>query len=109
MKNPRLLFAFIIVLTLLAAFINLPGRINLPGFTRDIKYDSNFVLQRLNIPREISFRQGLDLKGGVSLNFKAEVEKLPAGEREQALESAREVIERRINLFGVSEPLIQTA
>ncbi len=109
MKNPRLLFAFIIVLTLLAAFINLPGRISLPGFTRDIKYDSSFVLQRLNIPKEISFRQGLDLKGGVSLTFKAEVEKLPAGERDQALESAREVIERRINLFGVSEPLIQTA
>ncbi len=109
MKNPRLLFAFIIVLTVISVFINLPGRISLPGFDREIKYNSNFVLQKLNIPKEISFRQGLDLKGGVSLTFKAEVEKLPASEREQALESAREVIERRINLYGVSEPLIQTA
>lgn len=109
MKNPRLLFAFIIVLTVISVFINLPGRISLPGFDGEIKYNSNFVLQKLNIPKEISFRQGLDLKGGVSLTFKAEVEKLPASEREQALESAREVIERRINLYGVSEPLIQTA
>ncbi len=109
MKNPRLLFAFIIVLTLLSVFINLPGRVELPGLSRSIKYNSNYVLQKLNISKEITFRQGLDLKGGVSLTFKAEVEKLPAGERDQALESAREVIERRINLFGVSEPLIQTA
>lgn len=109
MKNPRLLFAFIIVLTVISVFINLPGKISLPGFNREIKYNSNFILQQLNIPKEISFRQGLDLKGGVSLTFKAEVEKLPASERDQALESAREVIERRINLYGVSEPLIQTA
>lgn len=109
MKNPRLLFVFIILLTLLAIFINLPSKITIPGYTKDVKYNSNFILQKLNIGKEISFRQGLDLKGGVSLTFKAEVEKLPLGERDKALESARSVIERRINLFGVSEPLIQTA
>ena len=100
MKNPRLLFAFIILLTLIAAFINLPGR---------IKYNPNFFAEKYNLGKELTFRQGLDLKGGVSITFKAEVEKLPAGEREKALESARSVIERRINIYGVSEPLIQTA
>src|SRR5690606_40395905 len=49
------------------------------------------------------------LKGGVSITFKADVSKLPEAEREKAVESAREVIDRRVNLFGVSEPLIQTA
>lgn len=100
MKNPRLLFAFIILLTLFSAFINLPGH---------IKYNANYLANRFSLGKELSFRQGLDLKGGVSITFKAEVEKLPAGERDKALESARSVIERRINLYGVSEPLIQTA
>jgi preprotein translocase subunit SecD len=109
MKNSRILFALIFLLTLLSVFIVLPGNITFKNFNKDIKYDANYVIQKLRLGDEISFRQGLDIKGGVSLTFKAHVEDLPAHERDQALESARTVIERRVNLFGVSEPLIQTA
>ena len=109
MKNPRLVFAFIILLSLFSFFINLPGHINILSFDKNIKYNPNYFVQKYNIGRERAFRQGLDLKGGVSITFKAEVEKLPSIERDKALESARAVIERRINLYGVSEPLIQTA
>ncbi len=109
MKNPRLLFAFIILLTLFSALINLPGHIKFLRIDRDIKYNANYITKKYSIGRELSFRQGLDLKGGVSITFKAEVEKLQAGERDKALESVRSVIERRINIYGVSEPLIQTA
>ncbi len=109
MKNPRLLFAFIIILTFASFYINLPGRVSFGSFQKDIKFNANSLVQKLKLGSELSFRQGLDLKGGVSLTFKAEVEKLPSGEKDKALESARTVIERRINLFGVSEPLIQTA
>ncbi|MBI2621322.1 MAG: protein translocase subunit SecD [Candidatus Levybacteria bacterium] len=109
MKNPRLIFAFIILLTLISAFVNLPGNIRLFNFERSFKYNPNYFLQKYNFSKELAFRQGLDLKGGVSITFKAEVEKLPTGERDKALESSRVVIERRINLYGVSEPLIQTA
>ncbi len=109
MKNPRSAFLLIIILTILAVFINLPGAISLGSFKKDIKINPNYLTNKLNLGREIGFRQGLDLKGGVSLTFKAAVEEVPASERDQALESARTVIERRINLFGVSEPLIQTA
>ncbi len=109
MKNPRLLFAFIFLLTIASIFITLPGKIELFGKSKEIKYNATFLSQKLGLNKVIDFRQGLDLKGGVSLTFKAEVEKLPAGERDKALESAREVIDRRINLYGVSEPLIQTA
>lgn len=109
MKNPRLLFLFIILITLFAVFITLPSKITLQGKTYDIKYDANALIERYKLGKALEFRQGLDLKGGVSITFKADVADLPAAEKDQALESVKSVIERRINLYGVSEPLIQTA
>ncbi len=56
-----------------------------------------------------AYRLGLDLKGGTRLVYEADVTKVPAGDQASALEGARDVIERRVNAFGVAEPLIQTA
>lgn len=52
---------------------------------------------------------GLDLKGGTQLVLQTQMEKINPEERDQALESAREVIERRVNLFGVSESTVQSS
>ena len=52
-------------------------------------------------------RLGLDLSGGAHLLYKADVSGISAGEEKEAVESLRDVIERRINLFGVAEPLVQ--
>ena len=46
---------------------------------------------------------GLDLSGGSHLVFEANTSQLEAGKKEQALKSLRNVIEKRVNLFGVSE------
>lgn len=54
------------------------------------------------------FKLGLDLKGGTHLVYQADTSRIPSGEVKDAMESLREVIERRVNLFGVSEPLVQT-
>jgi preprotein translocase subunit SecD len=54
------------------------------------------------------FKRGLDLEGGVRIVLGAKMDKIPAGNRVNALESAKEVISRRVNLLGVSEPNIQT-
>ncbi len=52
------------------------------------------------------FRFGLDLVGGTELVYKADTSKVSdAGEAMQAL---KDVIERRVNIFGVSEPIVQT-
>lgn len=51
---------------------------------------------------------GLDLKGGSHLVYQAEVDSIPSAERSDAVSGVRDVIERRVNLFGVSEPLVQT-
>ncbi len=53
------------------------------------------------------FRLGLDLAGGTELTYKADVTKLADGDIDGAMETLRDVIERRVNLFGVSEPVVQ--
>lgn len=50
---------------------------------------------------------GLDLAGGTHLVYEADTSAIPEIEREASLTSLREVIERRSNLFGVAEPLVQ--
>lgn len=54
------------------------------------------------------FKYGLDLAGGSHLVFDADLSEVAKGEEDAAMSSLREVIERRINVFGVSEPIVQT-
>ncbi|MEK7515739.1 MAG: protein translocase subunit SecD, partial [Patescibacteria group bacterium] len=54
------------------------------------------------------FKLGLDLAGGTELVYKADMSETPSGEHSEALEALQGVIERRVNLFGVAEPLVQT-
>jgi len=54
------------------------------------------------------FQLGLDLSGGTHLEYKAVVDTIPEVDRKDAVEALRDVIERRVNLFGVSEPNVQT-
>jgi len=53
------------------------------------------------------FKLGLDLQGGTHLVYEADMSNIGWEEREEALMGVRDVIERRVNLFGVAEPLIQ--
>ncbi len=52
---------------------------------------------------------GLDLAGGSQLVFEADTSKISEGKKSSSLESLRNVIERRVNLFGISEPNVQTS
>ncbi len=53
------------------------------------------------------FNLGLDLRGGSQLIYQADVSALGSGDVGEAMSSLREVIERRINAFGVAEPVVQ--
>ncbi|MFH0804134.1 MAG: protein translocase subunit SecD [Candidatus Zambryskibacteria bacterium] len=53
------------------------------------------------------FKLGLDLSGGTHLVYKADTSQIQSGDISGAMQSLRDVIERRINVFGVSEPIIQ--
>ncbi|MBI2642595.1 MAG: protein translocase subunit SecD [Candidatus Wildermuthbacteria bacterium] len=54
------------------------------------------------------FQLGLDLQGGVHLVYEADTSQIPTGDVDSAVEGLRDVIERRVNFFGVKEPLVQT-
>ncbi|MBF0312385.1 MAG: protein translocase subunit SecD [Oligoflexia bacterium] len=51
------------------------------------------------------FKLGLDLKGGTHLVYEADTTKVE--NVSDAMSALRDVIERRVNLFGVSEPIVQ--
>lgn len=68
--------------------------------------------QKVGVPKikgfvKVPFRLGLDLIGGVHLVYDTDLAKIPAGDRSAALESLRNVVERRVNLFGAQEPVVQ--
>lgn len=97
MKNyPRLLFWLIVVLSIIAVLI-------------DLGFHLNFSIGALHIQKDFPFIKGLDLEGGTSITLKADMKGVVRGQEADALESAKKVVERRVNLFGVSEPIVQTA
>ncbi len=62
-----------------------------------------------HIKKDFKTKLGLDLKGGSHLVFKADVSKVKPEDVSDALLSARDIIEKRVNYFGVSEPVVQTS
>ncbi len=54
------------------------------------------------------FKLGLDLAGGSQLVYKADTSKLAPADVGPSMGALRDVIERRVNAFGVSEPIVQT-
>lgn len=53
------------------------------------------------------FRLGLDLQGGTHLVYEADLSNIDKKERQASMDGIRDVIERRVNLFGVTEPVVQ--
>ena len=113
MRNTRFLFWLIAALSVISLLIDLP-KIPLKFNWGPVKINTQIGGYRLSLfggrfVRDLEFRQGLDLKGGLEVILSADMRGVPKGSEETALESAKAVIERRVNLFGVSEPNVQTA
>lgn len=89
--SPWITLAFILVLTLFAGWVALPGE------TLDVgSFKGDHPIQ-----------QGLDLQGGVQVLLEARPSE---GQRvdSDTLAGTRDTIERRVGGLGVSEPLVQT-
>src|SRR3989339_608086 len=71
-----------------------------PGLNKNFETQSSFF-------KKFPFRLGLDLSGGSHLIYRADVSAVPSGQVSDSMEALRDVIERRVNLFGVSEPIVQ--
>lgn len=110
----RLLIFIIIILTAVGVYIDLPSK--LPPINLNlgnIKVSHQLQRPPINLGnvfvRDLEIKKGLDLAGGTSLTLQADMSHVPASDRNQALESLQGIIERRVNLYGVSEPVVQTA
>ncbi len=92
-KKPWLTLAIISVITIIAGYVVWPS-------APDIKIG--------NYHKELKLHQGLDLAGGTHLVYEADISGVAPKDRAQAMTSLKNVIDRRINSLGVSEPVIQT-
>jgi len=57
--------------------------------------------------QEIKLHLGLDLQGGTHLVYKMDLSHVADERRQDAISGARDVIERRVNAYGVAEPIVQ--
>jgi len=111
--RPRGVLFLIVCLSLASLAANLPrlplrlrwGKVNLE--TTVGGYQLNLFGGRFH--RDLKLREGLDLQGGVQVALEADMAAVGEEDRGTALEAAKNVVERRINFFGVVEPTVQTA
>ena len=89
MENYRLWLVFIIILSVFTAYINLPDS---PGITIDGVVDFQ--------PEVV---QGLDLQGGSRVLLKASIDNVDSSD----MDTAADIIERRVNGLGLSEAIVQ--
>lgn len=87
-KNPAALLTAIILLAVLAGFFVYPGFIG---------------------EGKRPWRLGLDLVGGSHLVYEMDLSEIASQDRESVVNGVRDVIERRVNLFGVAEPQVFVA
>ncbi len=67
-----------------------------------------FFVYHTQVTRSRPFKLGLDLSGGTQLVYQADVSHIAGGDVAGSMAALRDTIERRVNLFGVAEPLVQT-
>lgn len=104
MTNKVLNFYFILllILTLVAGVFVFSDNTN----SAIDSVNSKYGWQIPHLP-EKDFNLGLDLQGGVHLEYEADLSQISEGEKEEAMNGLRDVIERRVNIYGVTEPLVQ--
>ncbi|MEK7192128.1 MAG: protein translocase subunit SecD [Patescibacteria group bacterium] len=86
--NPKLILFVVVVLAIFAGFFVYPK-----GFGEKF----------------LPWKLGLDLVGGSYLVYEVDMSGVLSGDRNSVLNGLRDVMERRVNVFGVSEPRVTTA
>lgn len=111
-KNPRRVFFLLFILTMLLIVIDLPENYRLKFSAFGVTVDRVInppTIRIFGLEKKFTTSLGLDLAGGSHVVLEADMKDIRQSDRVTALESAKEVIERRVNFFGVAEPVVQTA
>lgn len=93
---------FILALAFLAGNLSEPKYLN-QGIDFANKKSDLGIPHFWNIP----FKLGLDLQGGIHLVYETDLKNIEQKDRGQAMQGLRDVIERRVDVFGVREPVVQ--
>ncbi len=93
---------FILFLAIIAGLFCYPNVYNKKIDSINEKYN----LSIWHFP-ETDFKLGLDLKGGIHLEYEADLSQIGDNEKGDVMEGLRDIIERRVNIYGVAEPVIQ--
>ncbi len=113
MKLRRNIF-IIVLLTAVSMVIdapkNYPVAFNLFGrdFAFNISSPTISITRPFFFERELVIKQGLDLQGGTEVTLEADMKDISSENKLDALDSVKEVISRRVDLYGVAEPSIKT-
>jgi len=100
---------FGIVLTiLLALIVVMPAEVTLVN-KKLYRPVIDFNLFGKRVYRDLNIKLGLDLQGGTHLVYSADMTNVAEANRSAAAEAARNNIEKRVNLLGVSESIIETS
>ena len=116
MRHRRGLLFFIFTLVLFCLYLNLPFDLQFSRKILNKEFSFNLPRPRINFRlgksvfnRDLNFKKGLDLSGGMQVTLLADMEQIGQPSRTTALESARSVISRRVDLYGVSEATVKTS
>jgi len=104
LSKPRQALVAIFFLVLVSLYFVLPSQIG--SFKRPF---FDFKVGSLDLSQEIELKQGLDIKGGLQVVLKADMQSIEEKDRQSALDSLKTIIEKRVDLFGVSESSVKTA
>ena len=113
MKSHRRLLWLVAVITVLSIWMVLPDKLEVTfPFLQNIKRTVSSPEIKINfgpvkINRKFTTRLGLDLSGGTHLVMEADMSKIAENDRESAFDSAKNIVETRINMYGLTEPVVQ--
>jgi protein-export membrane protein SecD len=102
-KTARILAVFFLLTGIIMGLFDAP-------FLFDRFRESSLLFSSLRLSHTrfmIPYRLGLDLQGGTRLLYQADFANVASPDRGDSMEALRDVIERRINLFGVAEPVVR--
>jgi preprotein translocase subunit SecD len=115
MKNPVKVFIFIVFLTLISGLIALPEDfpVSIKVFGRELSLNLkspviDFNLFGKQFYKKFELKKGLDIQGGIQVVLSADMSEIDEVDRIIALESAREIILRRVDMYGLAEPVVKT-
>lgn len=100
MSQKYVIFILVIILAVIAGNFVYPNY-----FDKGVDFLNSKFSWKLPHFWEKPYVLGLDLQGGVNLTYQADLSTV--NDKSGAMQGLRDIIERRVNLFGVSESVVQ--